>query len=366
MRICIIAGTRPEWLKLISTIKALVDEKIHEIRIINTGQHTTLADDVLKFIRFRLGIDTYDLNNMGQPLPKMLSRMIEELHTIIDLEKPELLIVQGDTLTTLAGALTGYYSKIPVMHIESGSRSFDLMEPYPEEMDRILTDRLSTYRFCMCNSHRENLIKEGMDGITIGNTGIDALSVFGIVDKKKEKQIVITAHRRENWEKLIDICKGIFMLAHAYKDWTFKFVMHANPRLQEIVKNELSNIDNVKLLQPMNYLEFMDEVSKSYLLLTDSGGASQEAPSLKTPVLMLRNVCENPKLIECNLAKVIGTDTMAIYEETDTLLQDIIRNETFKYENSLYYNMIGTNPYGDGNSYKPIIEFINNLEGDEE
>ena len=343
MKFVIIGGTRPEWIKLASTIKAL--DKEYEVVTINTGQHSSMSKDILKDLDIK---PSWTFNTMGLPIQKILTESINGISEIITLEHPDYIIVQGDTISTLAGALAGFYTKIPVIHLEAGSRSNNFDEPYPEEMNRVLVDRLSTHRLCMCQEHVDNLRKEGMDGIVIGNTTIDAISLIGVTTKEKKNQILITAHRRENWEHMHEICTGIKNIALFYPEFTFKFIMHANPKLQEVIKERLEIIRNVQLLQPMSYKDFLEELSQSYLLVSDSGGASQEAPSLGVPVVMLRNVCENELLITNNLAVLVGTNSEVIFDEIEKLIN----------VNSHYNSMIGINPYGNGKSYEQILNYI--------
>lgn len=342
--ILVAGGCRPEWIKLASTVKELY--KKYRVILVNTGQHTTMSDSILKDLKLN---PTYNFNTMGYPVTEILSRSIMNITRVIETEKPSLIVVQGDTISTLAGAMTGFYNNIPVAHLESGSRSKRINEPFPEEMNRRLVDKLSTYHYCMCEEHNNNLRVEGIHtGVVAGNTTLDAIALMKTQTVMKRKQVVITAHRRENWNNYDGLCKAVKELAEKNKQFKFVFVMHANPVLQKKVFNILSGLDNVELKQPLGYREFLFELSKTMILLTDSGGTSQEAPSFKIPVVMLRTVCENKLLLDKHLAVLVGMDRKKIVLETEKLIK----------EKSHYNSMIGENPYGDGTAGITIAEHI--------
>jgi len=352
-KIMFVLGTRPEILKCASTIINLKKEDKHEIIICATGQHAEIADEAYKMFDIQ---PKYNLCAMsdGQSLNELLSKMIKRLETPILVESPDLLVVYGDTHTTIAGAMAGFYANIPILHMEAGARSGNIREPYPEEMNRIISDKLSTYHMCQCKSHIKNLKNEGIKGgVEIGNTSIDAaLMISDKLKIKKEDVIIFTMHRRENLGKGVnELILAIRMLSQVFKKYTFIVVTHPNPKTHKPLIEGLKDIKNVKLVPPLGYKEFITIMKAAKFIVTDSGGASQESPSLGTPALLLRNVTENPELIKANVNKLIGTKYQDIYDNCKRLITN----------DKEYKAMLGKNPYGEGESYKKVIKEINKI-----
>ena len=352
-KVMFVIGTRPEIIKCASTIKNLKKEDKHDIVICHTGQHKEIADNVYKLFDIK---PNYDLKVMseGQTLNELLSKMIKRLEVPILVESPDLIVVYGDTHTTIAGAMSAFYAKIPVLHMEAGGRSGNLTEPYPEEMNRILTDKLSTHFMCQCKSHMDNLKKENIaNAIEIGNTSIDAaVEISNKLKIPKEKLIAFTMHRRENQkEGVFELIKAIKMLSQVFKDYTFVVVTHPNPKTAIPFIEGLKGIKNVKLVPPLDYKKFITVMMAAKFIVTDSGGASQESPSLGTPALLLRNVTENPELLEANVNKLIGTKCDDIYDNCKRLI-------TKKKD---YNAMLNKNPYGEGTAYVKAVKEINKI-----
>ncbi len=348
-KVMFIIGTRPEIVKCASTIRALIQEDKYDVVVVHTGQHKDLADPVYKTFGF---IPKYDLKVMteGQSLDTLLSKMIQRLEMPILVESPDLIMVHGDTHSTLAGALAGYHAKVPIMHLEAGARSPKRYEPFPEEMNRRIVDQIASYHLCQCDSHKKNLKKENINkGVIVGNTSIDAAKLFITKHIDKQKLIIFTIHRRENLGKTVkELIYAINMLAKVFKDYQFVVVTHANPKVAKPLIDGLSKLKNVELYPPLQYVKFVSLMSSAKFIVTDSGGVSQEAPSFKTPVLVLRNVTENKELVNANLIKVIGTDWESVYDNCKRLITD----------HEHYTSMLGNNPYGDGESYKKVIKEI--------
>jgi UDP-N-acetylglucosamine 2-epimerase (non-hydrolysing) len=317
----------------------------------------------------------YDLNIMkkNQSLFDVTVHGLKKIEEILKKENPDIVLVQGDTTTTFIASLSAYYLKIKIGHIEAGLRTKDKFNPFPEEINRRLTDCLADLYFAPTEKAKNNLIGEGVDLNKIfltGNTVIDALLMT--IEKQKNKNIqkhleqkflnnykisldarkliLVTGHRRESvGEDFENICHGLEKIANSSKDILIIYPVHFNPNVQNPVRKILSNISNIHLIEPLDYFSFVWLMNKAYLILTDSGGVQEEAPSLGKPVLVMRNITERPEGIEANTAKLIGTDSETIYSETIKLLKD---------ENQ-YNNMAkAVNPYGDGKASEKIIEIL--------
>jgi UDP-N-acetylglucosamine 2-epimerase (non-hydrolysing) len=273
-KIVVIAGTRPEFIKLASTIKAIEDDELnYDLTVIHTGQHLDMVDDILN--EFNI-VPSYKLNACGQSLSEMSSYLMFEISKILELVSPDLVIVQGDTLSTFIGAYCAFIKKIKVMHLEAGARSFNKSEPFPEEGMRLMVDEVSDYHLCQCDSHLINLENENKQGekFIIGNTALDALKLMDL-SLEKTNNILITMHRRENWNKVKDFTEIVKHLAKIFYDYTFTFVVHPNPAISDVVKEELSDIENIEVKTHLTYGQFTKALAQAHAVITDSGGVSQ-------------------------------------------------------------------------------------------
>ncbi len=358
-KLAFIIGTRPDAIKLTPLVDSMKKDISLETSLIATAQHRKMLDQVLSV--FSLSPD-YDFNIMieDQDLFHISTHALAQFKKTYTSVSPDMVIVQGDTTTTFIAALAAFYLSIPVAHVEAGLRSFDMQNPYPEEMNRILTDRLSTLLFAPTEKARENLIREGFtENIYItGNTAIDALyyALNRLKKKdvhknnKKQKTILVTCHRRENFGKPIrEICSALREIVYKFDDVEIVYPVHPNPNVLTPVNETLKNIDRIKIIKPPSYFEFIDLMKKSYIVLTDSGGLQEEAPSLNKPVLVMRKVTERTEGIEAGTAIIVGTDKKKIVGTVSKLLTD----------KNLYNSMSGKkNPYGDGNASQRIHNYI--------
>jgi UDP-N-acetylglucosamine 2-epimerase (non-hydrolysing) len=356
----LIFGTRPEAIKMYPVYKALKKKVNIALKVIITSQHQEMLKQVLDI--FEIPVD-YDLNVMEekQSLTQITVKVLEGLRTILQRDRPDLVLVHGDTTTTFSASLACFYEKIPVGHVEAGLRTFEKFSPYPEEMNRKLTDTLSDVFFAPTKIAEDNLKKEGIRESLIfvtGNTVVDALLEIINRDididlpfKGNYKIIVVTAHRRENWGKPMEnICEAIDSLSTKYSgEVKFIFSVHKNPIVRETVNKILGANKDVHLIEPMDYIKFVHLISKSFIILTDSGGIQEEAPTLKKPVLLLREVSERPEGIESGVVKIIGTKKEDIINNVVCLLED----------NTLYSKMVSQkNPFGDGHAGERIAEIV--------
>jgi UDP-N-acetylglucosamine 2-epimerase (non-hydrolysing) len=364
LKIHFILGTRPEAIKLAPVIRRLREHpQEFETRVIVTAQHRDLLDQAL--YAFAITPD-YDLDIMrpDQTLLESTSQIMGALERLFLKEHPDLLLVQGDTTTTLCGALSGFYNRIPVGHVEAGLRSGDLAQPFPEEMNRILVGRLATLHFASTPGAADNLLREGVDAKHIfvtGNTGIDALletrdalasgqlSVDLTDINPRKKLIVVTAHRRESFEGGLEgICQALSMLA-LRDDVEIVFPVHPNPHVRNIVNRSLRGSSGIRLIEPLPYPAFVNLISRAYVLLTDSGGIQEEGPSLGKPVLVMRQSTERSEAIVAGTARLTGTDPDRIVAESVLLLDNPVE----------YLNRSRVaNPFGDGCASARIREII--------
>jgi len=379
-RILLIFGTRPEAIKMAPLVKELQKHpKVFETLVCVTGQHRELLDQVLGVFDI---IPDYDLNIMkqGQDLYDITSRVLIGMRNVLQETKPDLVLVHGDTTTSTTAALAAFYQQIPVGHVEAGLRTRNIYSPWPEEMNRQITGRIATYHFAPTLLSKKNLLEENVQGIIIvtGNTVIDALHM--VIDRLSHdktltieqennlleagydikrladgrKLILITGHRRENFgEGFIQIVTAIRDLTRKYPDVDFVYPMHLNPNVRkpihEIFGDDLSNLENMFFIEPLQYLEFVYLMEKSYLVLTDSGGIQEEAPGLGKPVLVMRDTTERPEAVDAGTVKLVGTDYNLIVTEVSNLL-----------EKQEYYQKMekAVNPYGDGKASKRIIDAL--------
>lgn len=365
-------GTRPEAIKmapLAIKLKSLGND--FETKVCVTGQHREMLDQVLEL--FELQPD-FDLNLMkkGQTLADITTGVLKGLESVFESWKPDIVLVHGDTATTFSASLSAYYHKIEVGHVEAGLRTGNIYSPWPEEANRRLTGILTTYHFAPTQNSFDNLVKENVDPslITItGNTVIDALLTvrdkilndsklvdtfklkFNMLDDAK-KFILVTGHRRENFgQGFRDMCSALANIARKYPNIQIIYPVHLNPNVQKPVNELLSGIDNIKLIEPQDYLPFVYLMDKSYLILTDSGGIQEEAPSLGKPVLVMRDTTERPEAVDAATVKLVGTNPKKIEDSVIELL-----------ENPDLYNKMkrSHNPYGDGTACDQIINFLKN------
>lgn len=353
-----IVGTRPEAIKMAPVIKELEKHSgILEPIFCVTAQHRQLLDRVLR--SFNLAPD-YDLDIMqeNQTLPQMTARMLMKLDEVIAKEKPDFILVQGDTTTAFVASLAGFYQKITIGHVEAGLRTHNKYDPFPEEMNRCLIDVLSTLYFAPTKRAMANLMAEGIPQNRIyltGNTVIDALLMVASkdyqldigIDFKSEKVILVTAHRRENFGKpLENLCEAIKELIRRNQDIEIVYPIHLNPNVQKIVYRMLSDHSRIHLIAPLDYEPFIHLMKRCYLIITDSGGVQEEAPSLGKPVLVFRNETERVEAITAGTAKLVGTSYTSILRNTQILL-----------DNTCEYNKMAksVNPYGDGRAAQRII-----------
>jgi UDP-N-acetylglucosamine 2-epimerase (non-hydrolysing) len=369
-KILFIFGTRPEAIKVAPVIKKLsVEKKYFEVKVCITAQHRYLLDQVLDL--FSINSD-YDLNIMeeNQTLSDITTKTLIKLDNVLKKEKPDLVLVHGDTTTTLASTLASFYHKIPVGHIESGLRTYDKFNPYPEEMNRLLVDMMANLHFAPTLRAKKCLIKENINPKNIfitGNTVIDALNfvlkkkhIFSnyilkqLFNKKKllnkYRIILLTAHRRENFGIPIkNICYAVNEIVKNYPDVLFIYPVHPNPNITQPVKKILGNTERVYLTQPLDYFDLVNVMNKSYFILTDSGGLQEEAPSLGKPVLVLRRLTERPEGIIAGTVRLAGVEKSNIVKLVSLLLTD--KKEYNKMSKAI-------NPYGDGKASERITESI--------
>lgn len=363
-KIMVVLGTRPEAIKFASVIKELEKEADHfDTRVVVTAQHREMLDQVLRVFGI---VPHYDLRVMeeAQDLFGVTSRILTKLKPVLEKEQPDLLLVQGDTTTTFAATLAAFYLKIPIGHIEAGLRTFNKHQPFPEEMNRRLTTALANLHFAPTEKARNNLLIEGTSKEKIfvtGNTGIDALLEVAQKDYPfrkpplsevdfSKKIITVTAHRRESWGKPIEaICRAIKEIIKNYSDVEVVFSVHLNPRVRSAVAKNLRTNGRLHLTPPLSYEPFVQLMGQSYLILTDSGGIQEEAPSLGKPVLVLREVTERPEAIESGTAKLVGREPERIVAATSELL-----------DNTQAYTEMAqaSNPYGDGQAAQRIVEVL--------
>ena len=363
-KIITIFGTRPEAIKMAPLIKELEKRNQIESKVCVTAQHREMLDQVLEY--FDITPD-FDLNIMKtrQSLTGITNKVLEGLEEIFREEKPDMILVHGDTTTTFAGALAAFYQQIKVGHVEAGLRTFDKYFPYPEEMNRKLTGALADIHFAPTKGSKNNLLREGIDENIIyitGNTVIDAMShtvqenyIFendeiNKLDFENKKIIMITAHRRENWGEGIDnICTALNKIIDQNEDVEIVYLVHLNPIVKDAVFKKLGNKERVHLLPPLDTRETHNLMNKCFMVMTDSGGLQEEAPHLGKPVLVLRDVTERPEAVEYGTVKLVGTDINKIVEEAEKLIRN--QEEYQKMSKAV-------NPYGDGKASERIADAI--------
>lgn len=365
-KIITIFGTRPEAIKMAPLVKELEKREGIDSRVCVTAQHREMLDQVLDLFDIK---PDFDLNIMKskQTLTGITNKVLEGLEEIFIKEKPDMILVHGDTTTTFSGALAAFYQQIKVGHVEAGLRTFDKYFPFPEEMNRKLTGALADLHFSPTKSSKANLLREGInekDIFITGNTVIDAMlhtvkdnyifenETLNKIDFKNKKVIMITAHRRENWGQGIEnICDALNKIVKENEDVELVYLVHLNPVVKDVVTKKLGNIERVHLLPPLDTNETHNLMNKCFMVMTDSGGLQEEAPHLGKPVLVLRDVTERPEAVEYGTVKLVGTDIEKIIQEANKL----IRNEDEYLKMSK-----AANPYGDGFASKRIADIIEN------
>jgi UDP-N-acetylglucosamine 2-epimerase len=359
-KVVVVFGTRPEAIKMCPLVKELRTRKNIETLVCVTGQHRQMLDQVLDTFGI---IPDFDLSIMKdkQTLFDVTIGILEGMKTILESEKPDLVLVHGDTSTTFASSLAAFYLQIPIGHVEAGLRTYDIYSPYPEEFNRQAVGVLAQYHFTPTQLSKDNLLREGKTPESIfvtGNTAIDALQTTIQEDYThpelewigESRFILITAHRRENLgEPMRHMFRAIRRIIEEYPDVKAIYPIHMNPRVRQIAEEELSGCERIKMIEPLEVLDFHNFLSRSYLILTDSGGIQEEAPSLGKPVLVMRDTTERPEGIEAGTLKLVGTDENNIYRHFKELLEN----------DSVYQAMSqASNPYGDGTACKKIADIL--------
>lgn len=362
-------GTRPEAIKMAPLALALNADARFEAKVCVTGQHREMLDQVLDLFELT---PEYDLNIMrsGQDLTDVTTAILQGIKTVLDECNPDIVLVHGDTATTFATALAAYYQQIPVGHVEAGLRTGNLYSPWPEEANRKLTGALAERHFAPTERSRQNLLNEGADPNKVhvtGNTVIDALlevvakldgssdyqarfaSQFNFLDAER-KLILVTGHRRESFGSGFErICQALRDTATRHSDVEIVYPVHLNPNVREPVNRLLAGVDNVHLIEPLDYLPFVYLMNRAHLILTDSGGVQEEAPSLGKPVLVMRDTTERPEAVDAGTVKLVGTDVATISRELDILITD----------SAAYQRMSRAhNPYGDGQACRRILDIL--------
>jgi UDP-N-acetylglucosamine 2-epimerase (non-hydrolysing) len=356
-RVLTIFGTRPEAIKMAPVVLELQRTPSFQPIIAVTAQHRQMLDQMLGVFGLHADFDL-DVMTEGQTLSLVSERILEGLQNVFDQAHPDFVLVQGDTTTTFLGALVSFYNRVPVGHVEAGLRTGDKLQPYPEEINRRLCDVLCDLYFAATEWARGNLLSEQIQSDRIhvvGNTVIDSL--FYVRDHyslplpdPRVKTILVTAHRRENWGKpLEDVCTALRRIVDNFPDARIVLPVHPNPTVRQTVHSQLGNLEHVSLIEPLDYVPFVQAMNSAYLILTDSGGIQEEAPSLGVPVLVLRNVTERPEAIQAGTAALVGTNPKTIFNRVSALLTD----------SEAYSRMAhASNPYGDGNAAPRIVRAL--------
>ncbi|POT96769.1 MULTISPECIES: non-hydrolyzing UDP-N-acetylglucosamine 2-epimerase [Enterobacteriaceae] len=371
MKVLTVFGTRPEAIKMAPLVHALAKDPYFEAKVCVTAQHREMLDQVLNLFSI---VPDYDLDIMqpGQGLTEITCRILEGLKPILESFKPDVVLVHGDTTTTIAASLAAFYQRIPVGHVEAGLRTGDLSSPWPEEANRTLTGHLAMYHFAPTQNARQNLLRENIPDKQIfvtGNTVIDALfwvrdtvlnnenlhselaAQYPFLDESK-KLVLVTGHRRESFGQGFEqICHALVDIAAKHQDVQIVYPVHLNPNVSEPVNRILGHVKNIILIEPQDYLPFLWLMTHAWLILTDSGGIQEEAPSLGKPVLVMRETTERPEAIEAGTVRLVGTDRQRIVEEVTRLLRD---NDAWQAMSRAH------NPYGDGQACERILHALKN------
>lgn len=360
MKIITIFGTRPEAIKMCPLILQLKKTEQLDCIVCLTGQHREMLTQVMDVFAIRADYNL-DIMRQDQTLSSITVDILNKLGDVLERERPDLILVHGDTTTSFAAALAGFYRNIPVGHVEAGLRTYDMSAPYPEEFNRQAVDLVTELYFAPTEQAKQNLLKEGKHGEQIyvtGNTVIDALSLTVRGDYQNEhlewcsdsRLILLTAHRRENLgEPMRHMFRAVRRVIEEYPDVKVIYPIHKNPKVRQAAQEVLTGIDRIRLIEPLDVLDFHNFMARSYIIVTDSGGIQEEAPSLGKPVLVMRDTTERPEGIEAGTLKLVGTTEEKVYQEIHNLLTD----------KESYQNMSkATNPYGDGHASERIVQAI--------
>jgi UDP-N-acetylglucosamine 2-epimerase (non-hydrolysing) len=370
-RILTVFGTRPEAIKMAPLVHALANDDRFEAKVCVTAQHREMLDQVLELFEITPEYDL-DLMKAGQTLPEITSRILLNLTPVLKGFKPDVVLVHGDTATTFAATLAAYYEQIAVGHVEAGLRTGNIYSPWPEEGNRKLTGSLTTFHFTPTETSQQNLLNENVDASNIhvtGNTVIDALLLvkqqiesdkelsdtlalqFPMLDESK-KLILVTGHRRESFGGGFErICEALVITAKRYPDAQILYPMHLNPNVREPVNRILKGIDNIYLIEPQQYLPFIYLMTRAHIILTDSGGIQEEAPSLGKPVLVMRDTTERPEAVDAGTVKLVGTSVEVMTSAINELMDDEAAYKAMSFAH---------NPYGDGKTCERILDVLAN------
>lgn len=356
--ICVV-GTRPEAIKMAPLILALKKEPWVSCQVLATAQHREMLDQILEVFGIVPDVD-FDLMRPNQGLSELTARVLSRFSALLDEEKPDVVIAEGDTTTVMTVALCCFYHRVPFGHVEAGLRTWDMDNPFPEEMNRVIAGRIAQWHFAPTLTSKQNLLKEGIPENTVhvtGNTVIDSL--FSVLDEANElpvqldsskKLVLVTAHRRENFgEPIENICRAIKTLVDNNPEIEVLYPVHPNPNVRDKVNSVLSGHNRIKLCAPLDYLPFIAAMKAAYLILSDSGGVQEEAPAIGKPVLVLREETERPEAIKEGVVKLVGSNFERIVEHAQVLLDD----------DTEYKKMAtGASPYGDGKAVSRIVEIL--------
>jgi UDP-N-acetylglucosamine 2-epimerase (non-hydrolysing) len=358
-RILAVVGTRPEAIKMAPVIRALRSAPWADVRVLATAQHRQMLDQVLDAFAIVPDVDL-DIMAPDQTLPELTARLLSRLDAVFARERPDAVLIQGDTTTVMTAALAAFYRRIPVGHVEAGLRTGDLYNPFPEEMNRIVAGRLSRWHFAPTAGSRDNLLREGFDPASVhvtGNTVIDALlevvqrdTQLPVEVPEGRRMVLVTAHRRENFgAPFREVCEAVRELADRHADVHVVYPVHPNPNVSGPAHEILSGHERITLCPPMDYLPFVAAMKRAHLVLTDSGGVQEEAPALGKPVLVMRQETERPEAVEAGVVRLVGPVRGAIVAEASRLLDDP----------DAYARMAkGVSPYGDGRASGRIVDIL--------
>ncbi|MEZ5086381.1 MAG: UDP-N-acetylglucosamine 2-epimerase (non-hydrolyzing) [Tessaracoccus sp.] len=368
-KVMVIYGTRPEAIKMAPLVKALQHSDVLSPIVVSTGQHREMLDQVNQWFGIEPELDL-DVFKPGQGLTELAARILDRLPEVLDAEQPDAVVVQGDTSTVAMAAIACFYKEIPVVHLEAGLRSGNIHSPFPEEANRKLAGQVAALHLAPTTSARDNLLREAIDPaqvVVAGNTVIDALNWTAEHDVEfsdprlvaeaaaGRKMVLLTTHRRENWgAPMEDIGAAVADLARRYPEYLFVFPAHRNPRVREAVFPRIAGLDNVVVVEPLDYPQFVHAQRWAHIILTDSGGVQEEAPSFGKPVLVLRENTERPEAVDAGTVKLIGTERERIVAETARLIDDPAAYAEMSH---------AVNPYGDGKAAERCVAAIAELMG---
>lgn len=354
-----VVGTRPEAIKMAPVILGLQKQPWVKVRVLATAQHRQMLDQVLEFFGIESDIDL-DIMRPNQALTTLTARLLLELDKVLLAEKPDAVLVQGDTTTVMTVALACFYHRIPIGHVEAGLRTWDMQNPFPEEANRVIAGKLAKWHFAPTEGSKKNLLKEGVpesEIIVTGNTVIDALLMTAAKELELpvkldsgKRLVMVTSHRRENFgEPFRNICRALKTLAQKNPDVQFLYPVHPNPNVKDVAYEYLAELPNFTLCEPLDYAPFIAAMKRSYMILTDSGGVQEEAPALGKPVLVFRDETERPEAVDQGVVKLVGPNYEKIVNEAQRLLDD---------QNSYQSMARGVSPYGDGKASERIVDAL--------